>query len=143
MSTVSTFLFSGGCILGALWEAACCALQFAWALLLPKARLAARVLAAESQLAIELNRSSGRKHRRQFTPAFRILWVVLSKLLDGWEELAHLMKPETVKRWHTRAFHQFWRWRSRPGRPSISHEMPPDTLGVCYHGLAGHVGRPG
>ncbi|MCJ7751543.1 MAG: hypothetical protein MUQ65_10685 [Armatimonadetes bacterium] len=40
----------------------------------------------------------GKKRRRQFTPAFRILWVVLSKLLDGWEDLVHLMKPETVKR---------------------------------------------
>jgi len=124
MSTVSTFLFSGGCILGALWEAACYALQFAWALLVPKALLAGRVVALESQLAVELNRSGGGKKRhRQFTPAFRILWVVLSKLLDGWEELAHLMKPETVKRWHTRAFHQFWRWHSRPGRPPIPDEV--------------------
>jgi len=85
----------------------------------PKAILAARVLAAESQLAVELNRSGGRKQRRQFTAAFRLLWVALSKLVDGWEDLAHLMKPETVTRWHTRAFRLFWRWRSRPGRPPI------------------------
>jgi hypothetical protein len=33
------------------------------------------------------------------------------------------MKPETVKRWHTRAYRLFWRWRSRPGRPPIPNEM--------------------
>ena len=96
-------------------------LGFCWALLLPKALLAARVLAAESQLAVELNRSGGSKRRgRQFTPAFRLLWVALSKVLDSWEDLVHLMKTETVKRWHTMASRLFW--RSRPGRPPIPIE---------------------
>ena len=116
MSTASSFLFTVGYVRGALWELAHYALGFCWALLLPKALLAARVLATESPLAVELNRpGGGKKGRRQFTPAFRILWVVLSKLLDGWEDLVHLMKPETVTRWHTRAFRLLWRWRSRPG----------------------------
>ena len=92
-------------------------------MVLPKARLAARVLAAESQLAIELKRGGGKRHRCQFTPAFRLLWVALSKLLDGWEGLVRLMKPETVTRWHTTAFRLFWRWRSRPGRPPIPDEL--------------------
>jgi len=92
MSTVSAFVFTAGSILGALCELARYAFRFGCALLLQKAMLAARVLAAESQLAIELNRTGGRRHRRQFTPASRLLWVALSKLLGGWEELAHLMK---------------------------------------------------
>jgi hypothetical protein len=88
--------------LGAIWELARYALRFGWALLLPKAFLAARVLAAESQLAVELDRSgASRRRSHQFTPAFRLLWVAVSKLVEGWENLAHLMKPETVKRWHT------------------------------------------
>jgi len=123
MSTVSRFLFTAGYILGAVWELARYALGFGWAMLLPKARLAARVLAAESQLAMELNRSGGRKHRRRFTAAFRLLWVALSRLLEGWEDLVHLMKPETVKQWHTRAFQLFWHWRSRAGRPPIPEQM--------------------
>lgn len=41
MSTVSTFLFSVGCLVGAVWELAGYALRFGWALLLPKALLAA------------------------------------------------------------------------------------------------------
>jgi len=81
MSTVSSFFFTAGFIRRALCELARYALGFGWAMLLPKARLAARVLAAERQLAIELSRSGGRKHRRQFTAAFRLLWVALSKLL--------------------------------------------------------------
>ena len=124
MSTLSAFFFTAGCILRAVWELACYALSFVWALLLPKALLAGRVVALESQLTVEMSGSSGgKKRRRQFTPAFRMLWVVLSKLLDGWEDLVHLMKPETVKRWHTKAFGLFWRWRSRPGRPPVSSEM--------------------
>ena len=90
-----SFLLTVGCILGAVWGLARYALRFVWALLLPKIVLAARVLAAESQLAVELNRpGGGKKRRRQFTPAFRMLWVMLSKLLQGWEELAHLASDE-------------------------------------------------
>ena len=124
MNTVWTFVLSAGYVLGAIWELARYALRFGWALLLPKALLAGRVVALESQLAVETSESGGgKKRRRQFTPAFRTLWVVLSKLLDGWEDLLHLMKPETVKRWHTKAFRLFWRWRSRPGRPPVPDEM--------------------
>jgi len=94
-----SFLLTIGCILGAVWELFRYALGFCWALVLPKALLAARVLAAESQLAVELNGSGGsRRRRHQFTPAFRLLWVALSKLLDGWEDLAYPIKPETVSR---------------------------------------------
>ena len=121
MSTVSSFLFTAGYVLGAVRELARYAFRFCWALVLPKAQLAARVLAAESQLAVELYRSGGSKRRgRQFTPAFRLLWVALSKVLDSWEDLVHLMKTETVKRWHTMASRLFW--RSRPGRPPIPIE---------------------
>jgi hypothetical protein len=103
--------------LGVLFQLLQYALSFCWALLLPRAVTAAQLLAFQSQLAVELNRSSApRKRHHRFSPAFRILWVVLSKFLDGWEELVHVMKPETVKRWHTRAFRAWWRWKSRAGR---------------------------
>jgi len=122
MSVISSFVSTAGVILKALLELVGYGLRFVFMMVLPKARLAGRVLAAESQLAIELNRSGGQK-RRRFPPAFRLLWVALSKLLEGWEELVHLMKPETVMGWHRSAFRLFWRWRSRPGRPPISEEM--------------------
>ncbi|MCJ7822871.1 MAG: hypothetical protein MUQ26_07340 [Armatimonadetes bacterium] len=85
MNTVSSFLFTAGYVLGAVWELARYAFRFGWAMLLPKAALAARVLAAESQLAVALNHASvSGKHRCRFTPAFRLLWVALSKVLDSW-----------------------------------------------------------
>jgi hypothetical protein len=61
-------------------------LSLGWALLLPKALRVDRLLAVESRLAVEVNGpGGGRKRRRQSTPAFRVLWVVLSRLLDGRE----------------------------------------------------------
>jgi hypothetical protein len=39
MSTVSSFLLSAGCLVGAIWELARHALRFAWVMLLPKAVL--------------------------------------------------------------------------------------------------------
>ena len=95
-----------------------------WALLCPKAVLAARLLAAESQLARCRERIRQEEDPPpRFTPAFRLLWVVLSKVLGGWETLAQLMQPATVKKWHTTAWRLRWRHKSRPGRPSISTEM--------------------
>jgi hypothetical protein len=92
----------------------------------PKTVPAARLLAIQSQLALCKNRIDLKKESKlRFTPAFRILWVVLSIFLDGWEELAPLMKPATVKKWHTTTFKFYWRWKSRKkmGRPSLSQEM--------------------
>jgi len=112
-----------GCI-GVLLQLLRYARTFCWALLLPRAVVAAQLLAFQSQLAVELNRSSApRKRHHSFSPAFRILWVVLSKFLDGWEELVHVMKPETVKRWHTRTFRAWWRWKSKSGRKPVAPEI--------------------
>jgi len=69
--------------LGVLLQLLRYAVSFCWALLLPRAVMAAQLLAIQSQLAAELDLSLGRRKRhRGFSPAFRILWVVLSKLLD-------------------------------------------------------------
>jgi hypothetical protein len=88
---------------------------FVGLLFYPQVVLAARLLAEQSQLAFCKNRIDLRKDPRpRFTPAFRILWVVLSRFLDGWEELAQLMQPVTVKKWHTTAFKFYWQfWGSK------------------------------
>ena len=68
-------------------------------LFLPKAVLAARVLAAESQLAIcqeRLESQGVRRHR--FSESFRWLWVLLSVWWEDWQSYARLMQPATVKR---------------------------------------------
>ena len=72
---------------------------FLWALLCPKAVLAARLLAVESPLARCREQIKQKKAPRpRFTPAFRLLWVVLSKVLAEWENLAQVMHPATVKK---------------------------------------------
>jgi hypothetical protein len=99
MKAVSSFLWHLCSCFGVLLHLLRYALSFCWALLLPRAVTAAQLAAIQSHLAAELNRSSGqRKRHGQFSPAFRILWVVLSKFPNGWEELVHVMKSETVKR---------------------------------------------
>jgi transposase InsO family protein len=101
-------------------------LTFLWALIVPKAALGARLLAAESQLAVCRLRIHQKKElRARFTSAFRLLWVALSNCWDGWRDHAHLMQPATVKKWHTKAFRVYWRWKSRKelGRPPIDREM--------------------
>jgi len=88
--------------------------------------LAARLLAAESQLTVCTHRIQEKKdHRPRFTTAFRLLWVILSKSVNVWQAWAHVMQPATVTRWHRTAFRLFWRWKSRRecGRPSTSVEM--------------------
>ena len=95
-------------------------------LLTPKARLAARLLAAESQVAVYKLRLQQKKDPRpRFTPGFRLLWVALSSCWGGWKEHVHLMQPATVKKWHTQAFRYYWRHKSRRrlGRPPIGQQM--------------------
>jgi len=75
---------------------------FLWAIVCSRVVLAARLLAAESQLAACKHRIASKKRPRpRFTPGFRLLWMVLSKSLDKWEDLVLLMQPATVKKWHT------------------------------------------
>jgi putative transposase len=100
-------------------------LKFFWFMFIPKTVLVGKLLAAESQLAKCCERIYQKKDPKpRFTPAFRLLWVVLSKIMNRWEDLVHLMKPETVKSWHRKGFRLYWRWKSRrQGRPEIEKEM--------------------
>jgi putative transposase len=126
MNATRSLLMNARRVLACAGEICRYALIFLWAVFCPKAVLAARLLAAESQLAACKHEIASKKRPRpRFTPGFRLLWVVLSKCLDRWEDLAHLMQPATVKKWHTMAFRHFWRWKScrKGGRPPISKQM--------------------
>jgi len=126
MILVANLLRSVLMLLGCMYQLVGYGLRFLWGLMSPKGVLAAKLLAAESQLVACKNRIDQKKAPRpRFTAAFRLLWVLLSKLLDSWEDCAHLMQPATVKKWHTTAFRFYWRWKSRKkaGRPPISKEM--------------------
>ena len=59
----------------------------------------------------------------QPTPAFRQLWVILSKCLTSWESLIVVVQPKTVIKWQRTAFKLHWKRKSRKtGRPNISQE---------------------
>jgi len=91
------------------------------AFLLPRAALAAEVVALRHQLGI-LQRSVKRPRIRQRD---RIFWVWLSRLWADWQSSLMIVKPETVIRWHRDGFKLYWRWKSRKklGRPQIDAEI--------------------
>ena len=107
------------------WESASYVTVFLCAFFTSRGKLAAEVVALRSQVAACRDRVDRKQvPKPRFTAAFRLLWVVLSRLLTGWEDLAQLVKPATVKRWHNRGYRLWWRWRSRKrGRPSLEQEM--------------------
>ena len=90
------------------------------AFLLPRATLAAEILALRHQLGV-LQRSVRHPRLRQRD---RILWVWLSRLRADWRSSLVIVKPGTVIRWHRQGFRLYWRWKSReqPGRPKIDAE---------------------
>ena len=75
------------------------AVMFVCAFVLPRAKTAATVVALSSQLAHRINRVHQKKEPKpRSIPASRLLSLVLSRFLEGWEDLAQLMKPATVTR---------------------------------------------
>jgi transposase InsO family protein len=91
-----------------------------------KQDLATEVVALRSQLALYQQMVAKQNlPKPRSTPAFRGLWVLLSKYWPKWQDAICLVKPETVMRWHRAGFRIFWRYKSRRkvGRPTVSTEM--------------------
>src|SRR3981081_1577099 len=87
-----------------------------------RADLALENLALRQQLALLRHHSK----RRRFGRFDRTFWVWLSKRWAGWREALHVVRPETVIRWHRRGFGAFWPWkprRGRTGRPPVGSEL--------------------
>jgi transposase InsO family protein len=55
----------------------------------------------------------------------KLLWVLARRLRRDWRRHLVVVRPETVVRWHRRAWRLFWRWRSgtRLGRPRLRPEV--------------------
>src|SRR5229473_2503074 len=84
--------------------------------------LALENLALRQQLVLLRRRSK----RPQFGRLERLLWVWLSHQWAGWREALHVVRPQTVIRWHRQGFRAFWTWnsrRGRVGRPPVSSEL--------------------
>ncbi|MBL4845905.1 MAG: hypothetical protein JKY65_10285, partial [Planctomycetes bacterium] len=87
------------------------ALGFARDLLKPPGRLAAENAALRAQLAV-LKRQVGRASP---DAADRVVLVAVDRLFpDATKAVLHLVRPETLIRWHGDLAHWLWAWRSRP-----------------------------
>src|SRR5258705_5402182 len=77
-------------------------------------------LALRQQLAVYVHRHP----RPRLSPLDRAFWVFLSRFWRHWRNSLVLVRPETVIRWHRKAFRGYWRWISKPGpgRPPIPAE---------------------
>jgi transposase InsO family protein len=77
-------------------------------------------LALRQQLAVYVHRHP----RPRLSPLDRAFWVALSRFWPHWRSALVVVRPETVIRWHRKAFRGYWRWISKPGpgRPPIPEE---------------------
>lgn len=76
--------------------------------------LAVENLVLRQQLAILQQRNP----RPRLTDTDRLFWVLFSRVWPGWRDALHIVKPETVVRWHRQGFRYYWRWISHHrGRP--------------------------
>src|SRR5216683_309052 len=64
--------------------------------------------------------------RPQFGRLERLFWVWLSDQWAGWRDALHVVRPQTVIRWHRQGFRAFCTWKSRRGRvgrPRVISEL--------------------
>jgi len=73
-------------------------------------------LLLRQQLAILKEQGS----RPRLSQTDRTFWVLVSKLWRKWPDALHIVKPETVIRWHRERFRRHWtRKCTRKGRPGL------------------------
>jgi len=128
MKTVQTFYMHVLKLLRFARQFVLYALIFVSAFFRKRAALGCELVAIRSQLSFYKESIRQKKQPRpHFTPAFRILWVLLSAIWSGWESAVDLMQPKTVLNWHKRAFRQWWRWKSwnKGGRPPTFPPLSP------------------
>jgi len=79
-------------------------------------------LALRQQLALLRSRSK----RPTFGRLDRAFWMWLSHRWARWRQALHVVRPETVIRWHRQGYRVFWTWKSRrgrTGRPPVGSEL--------------------
>src|SRR6202035_5105201 len=64
-----------------------------------------------------------RPGRPKLTSLDRLPWVWLYRVWPRCLKVMVLVKSATVVQWHRQGFRLYWRWRSRPGRPSVVREI--------------------
>jgi hypothetical protein len=84
-----------------------------------RAALQAEILALRHQLAVFQKNAPRRLRLHRFD---RLLWVVLYRCWSGWRRCLEMVQPDTVLRWHHRAFAWHWTRKARrlPGGPEVA-----------------------
>ena len=88
------------------------------ALFANKAALAMENLALRQQLAVYKRKQP----RPPLTDLDRAFWTVLKDHFAAWADALIIVNPDTVVRWQKRRFRDFWRRKSKPGRPTIDQQ---------------------
>jgi hypothetical protein len=63
------------------------------------------------QQVIVLRRAAGKPRLEDHE---RLLMVVLARIDAGWRQAQHIVKPDTLLRWHGRLFQFLWKRKSKP-----------------------------
>ena len=63
-------------------------------------------------------------NRPQLSQVDRSFWVLVSKIWPRWRDVLHVVRPETVVRWHREGFRRHWTRKCRKrGRPPIDPQI--------------------
>ena len=85
-----------------------------------RSALAAENLFLRKQLALFLER---KVKPRRADDSTRWMMATLSRMFQ-WRDVLVNVKPDTLIRWHHKAFRLFWRWKSKPmGRPPLPKDI--------------------
>jgi hypothetical protein len=95
---------------------------FIYDLLKSGRRLQAENLFLRHHLTIALRRAPPRP---RLCGSDRALLVWMTRICPRLLDLAQVVKPETILRWHRAGFKAFWRWkcRNRAGRPKVDRGL--------------------
>src|SRR6476619_2844006 len=87
-----------------------------------KARLEAEIATLRQQLIVLQRKSRGRV---RLTNGDRFFFVQLYRWFTSILQVVHIIRPETLVRWHRAGFRSYWRWKSRnrEGRPQIDTDL--------------------
>jgi hypothetical protein len=103
-------------------------------LLKSRCRLQAENLFLRHQLNIALRR---RGSQPRLHGSDRVLLVWMTRICSGLLDLALVVRPETILRWHRAGFQTYWRWKSRNrvGRPKIDRGLRDLIRRICTENL--------
>jgi putative transposase len=83
-----------------------------------RSQLVLENLALRQQLAVYKRKQP----RPRLNDLDRAFWTALKNQFSDWADALIIVKPDTVVRWQKQRFRNFWRRKSKPGRPTIERQ---------------------